>query len=153
MSATIAISIPLQPRHSALTRAEKKELNRLLNRWGDWIEKHGDFEGYPGVNILESFIGSDLGLPGHRILCLEMPPGVYATHQRVLRLPEDEKKAVWLWYVPVMQENGTTRSVRERCRIAGLLYDTTYRRVQRALMLIAGIAFNDCRRYLQASEK
>lgn len=126
-------------RYSTLTRAELRELNASLNRWGDWMEKHWGFDGYPGINILESFIGSDLGAPGHRILCLEMPVGVYCTHQRVLRLPELEQQAVWLWYVPTMRANGTTYTVQEKCRIAGLNEWTLRKRVQYAKLRIAGI--------------
>lgn len=126
-------------RTSSLTLQERRELNASLNRWGDWMEKHGDFDGYPGVNILESFIGSDLGSPGHRILCLEMPLGVYCTHQRILRLPETEQVAVWLWYVPTMKPNGQTYTVEEKCRLTGIEEWALRKRVQRAKLRIMGI--------------
>jgi len=126
-------------RESRLTITERRELNRLLNRWGDWMEKHGDFDGYPSINILESFIGSDMGMPGHRILCLEMPIDVYATHQRVIRLPEIERVAVWLWYVPLTKENGTIRSISERCEKTGISEENLRKRVSRARQRIAGI--------------
>ena len=126
-------------RFSHLTRAERKELNASLERWGDWMEKHGDFDGYPGINILESYIGSDLGAPGHRILCLEMPVGVYCTHQRVLRLPEVEQQAVWLWYVPRMKPNGQTYSISEKCRIVEMNEWLLRKRVQNAKLRIMGI--------------
>ena len=129
----------MSERTSRLTRVERAQLNASLNRWGDWMEKHGDFDGYPGVNILESFIGSDLGMPGHRILCLEMPTGVYCTHQRVLRLPELERQAIWLWYVPTMKGNGTTYTVKEKCLLVGLREDALRQRVYRARLRIAGV--------------
>jgi hypothetical protein len=127
------------PRISRLTLTEKRSLNAILNRWGNWMEKHSHFDGYPGVNILEAYIGSDAGVPGHRILCLEMPIDVYTTHQRVIRLPEQEREAVWLWYVPRVKENGTLWSVGERCEIAGITEETLRKRVSRARMRIAGV--------------
>jgi hypothetical protein len=137
----VAVSIVFNAaRQSRLTLTERRELNRLLNRWGNWVEKHWDFDGYPSTNILESYIGSDLGAPGHRILCLEMPTDVYATHQRVIRLPEDERAAIWLWYVPVTKENGTIRSIAERCEIAGITEENLRKRVSRGRQRIAGIS-------------
>lgn len=126
-------------RITRLTRAERLQLNASLNRWGDWMEKHGDYEGFAGINILESYIGSDLGTPGHRILCLEMPVGVYCTHQRVIKLPELEQQAVWIWYVPTMKANGTTYTVREKCLIVGIREDALRQRISRARLRIAGI--------------
>lgn len=126
-------------RVTRLTLTEKKSLNRLLNRWGDWMEKHGHFNGYPAINILESYIGSDAGAPGHRILCLEMPIEVYTTHARVLRLPEAEREAIWLWYVPCVKENGTIWTVRERCELTGISEESLRKRVSRARMRIAGL--------------
>lgn len=126
-------------RYSFLTRTERRELDASLNRWGDWMEKHGDYEGFPSVNILESFIGSDLGAPGHRILCLEMPIGVYCTHQRVLRLPETEQEAVWLWYVPRMKQNGQIWTIDEKCVLTGINQWALRKRVQRAKWRIMGI--------------
>jgi hypothetical protein len=126
-------------RYSTLTRVERKQLNAELERWGDWWEKRGHFDGYPSINILESFIGSDLGAPGHRILCLEMPLGVYCTHHRVLRLPELEREAVWIWYVPRVKANGQTYTLYEKCDITGLNEWTLRKRVQFAKLRIMGI--------------
>lgn len=138
MSATIALQLPTV-RHSSLTRIEKRELNRLLNRWGNWMEQHGEYEGYSSVNILEAARGGR-SVPGHRILCLEMPDDVYHTHQRVLRLPDHEQEAVWLFYVPLMKEGGCIRSVKERCEIAGINEEALRKRVYRAKLRIAGIS-------------
>lgn len=126
-------------RFSFLTRVERQELNASLNRWGDWMEKHGDFDGYPSINILESYIGSDLGAPGHRILCLEMPIGVYCTHQRVLRLPELEQQSIYLWYVPRMKPNGQTWTLDEKCHLTGINQWVLRKRVQSAKLRIMGI--------------
>lgn len=126
-------------RFSWLTRVERNELNASLNRWGDWMEKHGDFDGYPSINILESYIGSDLGAPGHRILCLDMPTGVYCTHQRVLRLPELEQQAIYLWYVPRMKPNGQTWTLDEKCHLTCINQWVLRKRVQSAKLRIMGI--------------
>ena len=139
MSSTIAITLG-GSRQTMLTATERRELNRLLNRWGNWMEQHGDYQGYPSVNILEAARGGRGGVPGHRILCLEMPDDVYHTHQRVLRLPKHEQQAVWLWYVPVMLENGTVRTISDRCETAGIKEEALRKRVYRARLRIAGIS-------------
>lgn len=136
---TLAISLG-RPRQSTLTGRERRELNRLLNRWGNWMEQHGEFEGYPSVNILEAARGGRGGVPGHRILCLEMPTDVWSTHQRILTLPRHEQQAIWLFYVPLMKEGGRIRSVRERCEIAGINLEALRKRVYRAKLRIAGIS-------------
>jgi hypothetical protein len=126
-------------RESRLTLGERRELNRLLNRWGDWVEKHMDFDGYPSINILESYIGSDLGAPGHRILCLDMPTDVYHTHQRVIRLPESEREAVWIAYVPRMKPDGTVWPLRELVRLVNINDDAFHQRLSRAKRRLAGV--------------
>lgn len=138
MNATLTIRLGVS-RHSLLTATERRELNRLLNRWGGWMEKHGEFQGYPSVNILEAARQGRGGVPGHRILCLEMPTDVWVTHQRVLTLPKHEQEAVWLWYVPVMRADGRIRSIRDRCELVGIPEDTVRKRVSRARQRIAGI--------------
>lgn len=126
-------------RYSSLTKVERSMLNASLERWGDWWEKNGEFDGYPSVNILESYIGSDLGLPGHRILCLEMPVGVYCTHQRVLKLSELEQDAICIWYIPRVKENGQLYTVDEKCKLLSIDKWALRKRVQRAKLRIAGI--------------
>jgi hypothetical protein len=137
-----AVAMPILAgpvRESRLTLTERRELNRLLNRWGDWVEKHLDFDGYPSINILESYIGSDLGAPGHRILCLEMPTDVYHTHQRVIRLPESEREAVWIAYVPRMKQNGTVWSKHELMGLLDMDTDAFHQRLSRAKRRLAGV--------------
>lgn len=137
-----AVAVPIlsgSVRESRLTLTERRELNRLLNRWGDWVEKHMDFDGYPRANILESYIGSDLGAPGHRILCLEMPTDVYHTHQRIIRLPQAEREAVWIAYVPRMKANGTVWEVRDLLRLADIDTDAFHQRLSRAKRRLAGV--------------
>lgn len=104
------------------------------------MEQHGEFEGYPSVNILEAARGGRGGVPGHRILCLEMPTDVWSTHQRILTLPKHEQEAVWLWYVPLMKDHGLIRSVKERCAIAGITEEALRQRISRARRRIMGIS-------------
>lgn len=121
-------------------RLYERALEGELNRWGNWIEKHSDFSGYPGINIIESFIGGGGGgIKGHRILCLEMPTEVYATHGRVLRLEEMEREAIWLRYVTRVKEDGTLWTIRERCALAKITLEEFSKRLERAKEKILGI--------------
>lgn len=122
-------------------RLERRALEGELNRWGKWIETHSDYEGYPGVNILVAFtMGRGGGMPGHRILCLEMPIDVYSVHQRtVLVLNEEEREAVWIYYVTRVKPNGTLWSLGERCDRVGISEDVLRKRVSRARRKMLGL--------------
>lgn len=109
------------PYDSKYDRLFRRALEGELNRWGKWIETHSDYEGYPGVNILVAFLlGRGGGTAGHRILCLDMPTDVYAVHGRVVRLPEEQQEALWLYYVTRLKPNGTLWTLTERCVRAGV---------------------------------
>ncbi len=111
-----------------------------LNAWGSWIERHKDYEGYPACGPLEAWLAGGGGSPrGHRVLCLDMPVHVYATHARVLLLPEHEKEAVWVYYVPRMKDDGTLWDVREKCLKIGITHECLRKRLQRAYQKILGI--------------
>lgn len=113
-----------------------------LNRWGRWIERHLDYDGYPGVNILAAYIGGSGGkIMGHKILCPDMPPEIYAIHARVLRCSEAEQEALWIRYVPRVKPDGTLWTLSELCRKAGISEDTLRQRVNRAKRRILGIPF------------
>lgn len=119
---------------------ERRVLNAELNRWGHWIEMHSDYEGYPGVNILAAYIGgSGGGGAGHRILCLDMPTAIYATHARVLTLSEPEQEAVWIWHVTRVKPDGTLWSVAERCERLGITEEVLRKRLSRARQRILGV--------------
>lgn len=111
-----------------------------LNEWGRWIERHADFEGFPPANILETWIGgSGGGVPGHRILCLDMPVGIYATHGRVLRLSEEQRAAVEAWYIVRVKADGTLWSLDEKCLRLGIAERTLRDRVRQAKLRILGL--------------
>lgn len=121
-------------------RVYRKALDSELNRWGRWIERNMDYEGYPGTNVLEAFrTGRGGSEPGHRVLCLDMPIDVYTVHHRVIMLPDIYQEAVWIWFVPHLKDDGTVWTVRERCDLAELNEDTLRQRLKRAKDRILGL--------------
>jgi hypothetical protein len=122
-------------------RYELQGINYELNVWGRWVEKHMDFEGYPGVSALEAWrSGRGGGSPGHKILCLDMPPMVYAVHARLLQvLTEYEREAVWIWYVIRVKPDGTLWPIEHKCRKAGITEEALRKRVSRARRKLAGL--------------
>lgn len=129
---------------------ERHCLNGELNRWGGWIERHSDYEGYPGVNILVAFLqGRGGGAGGHRVLCLDMPWEIYATHARVLTCNESEQEALWIKYVIRMKDDGTFWTIQERLLRMGLSEDTFRRRLSRARQRILGVNPDDLEKVLK----
>lgn len=115
-------------------------INAELNAWGRWIERHMDYEGYPGINAVEAWLmGRGGGTGGHRILCLDMPTHIYATHGRVLRLTEFEQEAIWVWYVVRVKPDGTIWPIEHKCKTAGITEAALRQRVSRARRKIAGL--------------
>jgi len=121
-------------------RLYRKALEGELNRWGKWIEKHSDFEGYPGVNILVAFLmGSGGGTAGHRILCLDMPTDVYSVHHRILMLSDTLQEAIWICYVTRMKPDGTLWTMQERCERAQIGEEALRQRLSRAKRKLLGL--------------
>lgn len=131
-----AVSIDQRTRE----RYELDGINSELNAWGRWIEKHMDYEGYPGITTVEAWLmGRGGGTGGHRILCLDMPTPIYATHGRVLRLTEYEQEAIWVWYVVRVKPDGTLWPIEHKCKTAGITEAALRQRVSRARRKIAGL--------------
>lgn len=127
-------------------RLYRKALEGELNRWGKWIEKHSDYEGFPGANILVAFLmGRGGSNPGHRILCLDMPTDVYSVHARILMLTEDQREAVWIYYVVRLKEDGTTWTLRERCQRVDVSEEALRMRVSRARTKLLGLSVEEVR--------
>lgn len=125
---------------TAMDSYTRRAIDGELNRWGKWIEKHVDYTGHPSINaIVAQLYGAGGGTPGHRILCLEMPTGVYATHMRVLMLTENEREAVYLYFAVQVKDDGTLWTVNEKCRIYGIREESLRRRLSRARYKILGI--------------
>jgi hypothetical protein len=120
-------------------RYELQGIARELNLWGKWIEDHIDYEGFPSVSAGMQLINWGSGIYGDRILCLDMPTHVYAVHGRVLRLPEHEQEAVWIWYVIRVKPDGTVWPIDHKCRAVGITGSALRQRVSRARRRIAGL--------------
>lgn len=121
-------------------RLFRRALETELNRWGRWIERHSDYEGYPGVNILEAFLmGRGGGIAGHRILCLDMPTDVYSVHHRVLMLTDTLQESVWIYYVTRVKTDGTLWTLQERCKVADIEEKTLRNRLSDARRQLLGI--------------
>lgn len=119
---------------------ERSWLEYSLNDWGNWIEQHSDFEGYPRADAIASWLnGGGGGSKGHRILCLDMPHRIYSMHARVLLLPEEERVVVWVEYVPRMKDNGARWTSEEKGEKLGIDATTYRKRLQRARLRILGI--------------
>ena len=124
-------------RHDRLTM---KAVHGELNRWGKWHEDHSDFQGYPTANILETYIGaSRTGEPGHRVLMLDMPVGVWATHHRVLRLTEVLQEVVIAQYMHTTREDGTYWTLLEKANRLNVSRETFSIRLHRAKRRVAGL--------------
>lgn len=133
-----AEALPYDAKYDRLFR---RALEGELNRWGKWIEAHSDYEGFPGVNVLVAFLmGRGGGVSGHKILCLDMPADVYAVHGRVVRLPDEQQEALWLYYVTRLKPNGTLWTLDERCQRARVSQDQLRARLTAARERLLGIS-------------
>lgn len=120
-------------------RYELQGIDRELNAWGRWIEQRIDYEGFPSFSAGMQLVSWGGGVYGDRILCLDMPTAIYAAHSRVLRLPEHEQEAVWIWYVIRVKPDGTLWPIAHKCKSAGITEAALRQRVSRARRKIAGL--------------
>jgi len=135
----MAIESPL-PFIGKYDRVLMRAIHGELNRWGKWHEDHSDYQGYPTANILETYIGaSRTGEPGHRVLMLDMPVGVWATHHGVLGLTEDLQEVVIAQYMHTTKEDGTVWTLQEKCLRLGLSREIFSQRLHKAKRRIAGL--------------
>jgi hypothetical protein len=120
---------------------DRSWLEATLNEWGNWIEEHSDYEGYPRADAIQAWVaGFGGGQRGHRVLCVVMPHRVQAAHLRICNaLSEAEREAVWLQYVPCMRQDGRVWEIKERCEIAGVDLQTHQRRLHRAKLRFLGL--------------
>jgi hypothetical protein len=129
---------------NVLDNLTRRAIDGELNRWGRWVERHADYTGHPSINFLVAQLyGAGGGIAGHRVLCLDMPDAVYATHMRVLRLTESEKEAVYLYFAVQVKEDGTLWTVTEKSRIYGIKEESLRRRLARARYKILGVPVPD----------
>jgi hypothetical protein len=129
---------------SIMDRITRQAIDSELNSWGRWIERHADYTGHPSVNaLMAQFYGVGGGTPGHRILCLDMPEGIYATHARILMLTENEREAVYLFFAVKLKDDGTVWTITEKARIYGIKEESMRRRLARARYKILGLPVPD----------
>lgn len=127
-----------------MDRITRQAIDSELNSWGRWIERHADYTGHPSVNALVAQLyGAGGGTPGHRVLCLDMPDGIYATHARILMLSENEREAVYLFFAVKLKDDGTVWTITEKARIYGIKEDSLRRRLARARYKILGLPVPD----------
>lgn len=100
-------------------RWERRGLDTELNRWGKYVEARLPREGYPSMDNLNRHIHGAGSGAGHRILCDDMPPHIYAVHGRVIRLPAFEQYCIWLKFVFRTKDDGTLWELEEKCRLIG----------------------------------
>lgn len=135
----------MSPPSALMDNLMRRAIDSELNAWGGWLERHNDYEGYPRSDNVAAFLnGGGGGSPGHRVLCLDMPTGVYATHARVLLLPELEREAVEIFFCYRLRPNARQDqtpyySLAEKCQMAGVEERSLRRRINRARFRIAGL--------------
>jgi hypothetical protein len=111
-----------------------------LNRWGKWHEARWDWSSYPKASATENFkTGERASQAGHRILMLDMPVGIWATHHRVMALEEELRELVSAWYIIRVKEDGTAWTPREKSERIGIPLIEWRRLLRAAQMRIAGI--------------
>lgn len=120
---------------------EKSALECELQNWGEWHERHGDYQGYPRADGISAWLdGAGGNSKCHRVLCLEMPNKIYWTQQAVLRLPDPMQLVVWAHYVPcVKPSTGQAWSAEEKARLLGLSWVNYRVRLCRARLRILGL--------------
>ena len=124
----------------SLDQYTRRGIDHELNQWGKWVEDHSTYEGFNRNNVLIGFLfGGGGGKQGHRVLCLDMPARIYATHGRILRLPEGERDAVYLYFAVRVKPDGTLWKIEEKCLELGIQEASIRRRLCRARYRIAGL--------------
>jgi hypothetical protein len=119
---------------------DRSALEYALQAWGQWIETHADYEGYPRSDAVAAWLsGAGGGERGHRVLCLDMPVRIYATHGRVVLLPEHEREVVWAHYVPTMRDDGQAWTPRQKAERLGIEWEAYRKRLSRARFRILGL--------------
>lgn len=81
-----------------------RDLNAILQRWGDWYERHSGDASLPHQSS-HTLTYSDQPA-GHKILCAEMSRAIWLLHYQILRLPEKHQAALLLWYAVNMKASG-----------------------------------------------
>jgi hypothetical protein len=120
---------------------ERSRLEYELEAWGKWWEERAEFTGHASASAITAFLeGFGGGAWGDRILCQEMPNGVYWTHQRWLRLPDDQREVVWNHYVAAVDPNtGRCPTPEQKAALLGISWGNYRVRLCRARFAIMGL--------------
>lgn len=107
----------------------------VFTAWGNWhIRNTAECPGWDNRNILAKWTDAGRGgVPGHRILCREMPPDVRRVERGVAKLSPKLREAVFLRYCDPVIINGKPAKNGDLAAIAGCSYETFRKRVRRAL--------------------
>lgn len=122
----------------------REYVKSLLERWGEWCEAHlDDQHGLPTTNAIEHFGEVGGGVPGHRILCQEMPRKVWLTNYHVIHQPSEYKEALITFYVFHVKPGGGKWTAKEKAKLLEVDYDTFRWRVShgRTLLCKAGLHY------------
>jgi hypothetical protein len=122
----------------------REYVKSLLERWGEWCESHlDDQHGLPTINAIEHLGTGSGSIPGHRILCREMPRRVWITNYHVTHQEPIYREALTAWYVFHVKPGGGRWTAREKAHLLDLSYDNLRIRVSRAraLLCISGLQY------------
>lgn len=123
-----------------MTGLDRSYVNAKLNAWGHWMERHAEVNGYPHQDNVTAFMaGAGGGTKGHRVLCLDMPEPIGLTHIRVLSLSENEQRAVFIWYVVRLKDDGSVWTIDEKCKAVGIKPQTLRLHLSRAKYRFLGL--------------
>lgn len=119
---------------------ERKAFEREMYKWGKWCVKEWERSGHPSMTVeYRASHGGGGGVLGHRILILEWPSDVLATHGRVLRLQEVEQDVVGLKYAICVKDDGNLWKREEWCLVYGISEDNFRQILSRAKKKIQGL--------------
>ncbi len=119
--------------------AARDGLKAELNAWGRWVESHLYYEGYPTHSAGMRLTVHSGMTPGSRVLCLDMPGRIYATHRQIWRLNEQDREAIYIWYVFRVKKDGTLWDQAEKAGLVGISDVALRQRVTRARLKILGL--------------
>lgn len=143
-------------------------LRQLLTDWGDWVDRAALHTGYPTESSIVSakepihaHVSLQWQLPGggsyryalpsrHAILCFEMPSRLVRVHQAILRLEDEERAVLALWYAyslrlvrdkdnPKLEGKPMHWHREDKAGFVGMSYGTLAQKVSRARSKLAKI--------------
>jgi hypothetical protein len=120
--------------YRALHGRERSVHEAELDRWGEWWESRKDFTGHAAASSIAAFTdGAGRARAQSRILCKDMPKGVYWTNQAWLTLELAPAEVIWNHYIPRLNpETGRCLTEGEKADFLGISIPTYRVRLHRA---------------------